>query len=96
LMGPCGPCAPVVAGGGGGIAGCLSSTVGCVFTCPLNCVTSCCGPWCPCSPCIGLGYALINIPITTAGGILTGVMGGSGPLSGLVAVMGAVEEELAH
>ena len=83
LMGPCGPLAPAVAGSLGGIVGCVSSTLGCSVTCPLDCLTSFCGPWFLCSPCIGLGYALINIPITTMGGMLTGLMGSSGPLLGL-------------
>jgi len=88
LMGPWGPLAPFVAGPLGGIVGCLSSTLGLVWACPLNCFTSLCGPLCLCSPCIGLGYALVNIPITTVGGILTGLMGGSGPLGSFLGGLG--------
>ena len=88
---PCKPLVPVVAGLLGGIVGCFeSSIVGCFWAWPLSCGASFCGPCLLCSPCIGVAYTLVDIPITVVGGTLTGLMGGSGPLLGLVGGIGSI------
>ena len=81
----CGPLAPAIAGPLGGMVGLGGSAICCIPLSISNCITSCipyafcCGANVP----IGMCYALVNIPITTCGGMLAGCCGGSGPCLGL-------------